>query len=129
MHRGLYLVAGSTVTNPDHTVARRLSGVENSDHITRAEFGVESYQQRPTEADVTGAGFLQEAVAPRVYAPDGESEVDIGARFAPAVFAWAVNAAEISHDLNVALERKPVNARWAARGTKVVGEVLFREVF
>jgi hypothetical protein len=42
-------------------------------------------------------GFLQKAVAPHVYAPNSQSEVNIGARLAPAVFVWAVNAAEISH--------------------------------
>jgi hypothetical protein len=46
---------------------------------------------------MVGWFFLQEAVSPRSYAPNSESEVNISTRFAPAVFVWAVNAAEISH--------------------------------
>jgi hypothetical protein len=102
MHRGLHLVAGSTVADPYDSVTSLLSSIENSNHIAGAEFGIESHQQGPTEADVASAGFLQEAVSPRVYAPDGEPEVEIGARFAPAIFAGvidasSVNAAKVSH--------------------------------
>jgi hypothetical protein len=42
-------------------------------------------------------GFLQKAVAPHVYAPNSQSDVNIGARLAPAVFPLALNAAKISH--------------------------------
>src|SRR5271169_4262332 len=102
MDRSLHFVAGSTLTDPHHTVAGLLASVENSNHIAGAELGVKARQQRPTQADLAGVGFLQEAVAPRVYAPNRESKVNIGTRLAPAVLALTVvassiNAAEISH--------------------------------
>ncbi len=66
-------------------------------------------------------GFLQKAVAPHVYAPNSESEVNIGARLAPAVFVVGRQCCGDFPCRSVALEWKRVNARRAARETKAVG--------
>ncbi|MGC1448590.1 MAG: hypothetical protein WA830_01005 [Candidatus Sulfotelmatobacter sp.] len=78
-------------------VARLLPGVENPNHLAGAEVGVETRQQCPTQADIAGAGFLQEAVASGVYAPHCKREIYVTARLATAVFAGAIDAAEGSH--------------------------------
>ena len=40
MNGRLYLARGPTVADPDHAVARLLTGVKNSDYVAGAEFDI-----------------------------------------------------------------------------------------
>lgn len=92
----LHFVTRPTLSDPDRAAACLVSRVEDSNPISRTQFGIESEDQSSTQADVAGLGFLQEAVAPGVYAPNCEPEVNLGAQFPPAALASSRNAAESS---------------------------------
>ena len=92
----LHFVTRPTLSDPEHAAACLVCGLEDSNPIARTQFGIESEDQSSTQADVAGLGFLQEAVAPGVYAPNSEPEVNLGAQFPPAAFALSRNAAESS---------------------------------
>ncbi len=81
MDSGLNLLVGATVANPHDAVSRLLARIENSNHIARPELGIESRQQRPADADVTGASFLQEPVAFGIDAPHHEHQIGFNAWF------------------------------------------------
>jgi len=83
----LHLVASLIVANPHDAETRFLPGVKNSHHVTRTEIGIEPGQQSPAQADVTGAGLLQEVLAPRVYTPHEQAKVNFCAGFATAIDA------------------------------------------
>ena len=80
--------AVSAFADPDYAVAGFFSVVENSDDVAGAEIGMQSREQRATQADIAGMGGLQETVPTGVNAPDAEDEVGIAARLAAAVVLW-----------------------------------------
>lgn len=122
MNRRLHFGAISTFANPDDAVSRLLSGVQNPNHIARAEFRIQSRQQCTTQADVAGVGLLQESIAFSVDTPDREREMDLDAWFTAAV------GAKISHILlTVAPGSSAVKVRSEAWQTKARESVPFQE--
>lgn len=140
---GLHFQAVVAFADPDYTVTGFLAGIENADDVAGAEIGVQALEQSAAEADVAGTGFLQEAVAASVDAPNGEGDVGGAALLAAMVFigrlfsniSWfriqaivgpIVDCAENSHGLlTVPLRRGAVKVGSHMGRTKVAAAVPF----
>lgn len=146
MDGGLHFEAVSALAYPHYAVTGFLSGIENSDDIAGSEIGVQSRKQGTAQADVAGAGFLQEAVAASVNAPNCKGKVGVDARFAAAVWwglllsmicgfwigavVWPfVDCAESSHGLpTVSLPRRGVKGGDHAGSTKAGAVIPFQKI-
>ncbi len=131
MNGGLHFVTGATLADPDDAVAGLPASVEDSDHVAGAKFGIEAGEERSTQADFAGVSFLEEAIAASVDAPNREDDVDIGTRFATAVFVSPVDGSEISHSssFTLTLHRLQVKIRGGEGGTKVGIRCFVSDVF
>ena len=61
--------AVSAFADPDYAIAGIFSVVENSDDVAGAEIGMQSREQRATEADSAGVGWLEESGRHRCQCP------------------------------------------------------------
>ena len=85
MDGDLHFVAAGVVANPDDAEACFAPGVENADDVAGTDVNAQSRQQRATQADVAGTGFLKKTFAFGIDAPDGEGEIDFRACFAATI--------------------------------------------
>jgi hypothetical protein len=117
MDRDLHLFPVTAIANPNDPEARLSFSAEDADHVARPHICVQARQQRPTKADITGVGFLQESFPLGIDAPDQERQLD-----GPAAFATAIEGAKDFHDspFTVALPDVGVNSVSARR--EVLGE-------